>query len=66
MTPEDAEELLDIFDAADRWIAEFTEFCNPADFGKGYGERLDRTSYRIYRWRQRLAPLAPADADNDQ
>jgi DNA-binding SARP family transcriptional activator len=65
MTPEEAAELLLILDAADRWIAEFNEYCNPDDFNEGYPEKIQRTSYLSYRWRQRVehyANLAPAVA----
>lgn len=69
ITPEEATELLDIFDAADRWVAEYNTWCNPADFGEGYSEHLNRTNYRIYRWRQRLNHIiytTPADAGDNQ
>jgi hypothetical protein len=65
MTPEEASELLLILDAADRWVAEFFEYCDPADFDEDYPKKLKRTSYLSYRWRQRAehyANLAPAAA----
>jgi hypothetical protein len=68
MTPKEAAELLLILDAADRWVAEFVDYCDPADFGEGYPDQIERTSYLSYRWRQRAehyASLAPATAGDD-
>jgi hypothetical protein len=69
MTPDEAAELLLILDAADRWVSEFFEYCNPKDFDPSYPDTLKRTSYLSYRWRQRVehyANLAPAAAGDSQ
>jgi hypothetical protein len=65
VTQQDAEELLLIIDAANRWVAEYQEYCDPKDFAPGYSEQVHRTDYLTMVWRGRLEKLltpAPAGA----
>lgn len=51
ITPAEATELLDIINAAERGVRE--AFCWDDLDSEGVNS-LNRSSYRIYRWRQRL------------